>query len=137
MKVGFTGTQSGMKVKQAKALLKQLKRLMSDSTNEFHHGDCIGADKEAHDIVVEYLGCGIVIHPPENNVKRAFCKSGNILKICDQKEYLARNRDIVDQTDILVACPKGPEERRSGTWSTVRYAKKVGRRVIIIMPDGG
>ena len=41
-----------------------------------------------------------------------------------------------DETDMLVACPKGPEEVRSGTWSTVRFARKRGKRIVIIMPDG-
>jgi hypothetical protein len=37
---------------------------------------------------------------------------------------------------MLAACPKGPEERRSGTWATVRYARKTGKPVVIFWPDG-
>lgn len=135
MRVGFTGTQEGMKVKQAKKLKKVLLDLMRHMVNEFHHGDCIGADEEAHEIVSRDIGCEIVIHPPKNNSKRAWCKAGQV-RFREQKEYLARNKDIVDSTEILVACPKGPEEIRSGTWSTVRYAKKRGKRVLVIKPDG-
>jgi hypothetical protein len=36
-----------------------------------------------------------------------------------------------------VACPRtDQEQRRSGTWATVRYARKVGKPVLIIGRDG-
>jgi predicted Rossmann fold nucleotide-binding protein DprA/Smf involved in DNA uptake len=54
-----------------------------------------------------------------------------------EKPYLARNRDIVLETIALIAAPAEPQERiRSGTWSTVRFAKKQGKTVILILPDG-
>lgn len=47
------------------------------------------------------------------------------------------NRDIVAETDELIATPKGfQEERRSGTWATVRYALKARKPVTVIWPDG-
>lgn len=98
-----------------------------------HHGDCIGADAEAHEIAFE-RHFGIVIHPPENHSKRAWKPIGEIRP---RKPYLARNRDIVLETDFLVACPfEMKEQLRSGTWSTVRYAKKLAKPVIIIYLDG-
>jgi hypothetical protein len=51
-----------------------------------------------------------------------------------EREYLQRNRDIVDATDVLLAAPDGPERVRSGTWSTVRYAYRAGRGVLLVMP---
>ena len=40
-------------------------------------------------------------------------------------------------TDTLVAAPKEDEEVvRSGTWATVRYARKAGRVVLVVRPDG-
>jgi predicted Rossmann fold nucleotide-binding protein DprA/Smf involved in DNA uptake len=54
-----------------------------------------------------------------------------------EKPYLARNRDIVLETIALIAAPAEPlEQIRSGTWSTVRFAKKQGKTVILILPDG-
>ena len=43
---------------------------------------------------------------------------------------------LVDACEVLLATPKGPEKLRSGTWATVRYARKVGKRIVIIEPDG-
>src|SRR5262245_22040900 len=91
-----------------------------------HHGDAIGADAEAHDIAVA-LGCGIAIHPPAIGKQRAFKLAADIRA---PKSYLNRNKDIVREATLLVAAPAEPiEQLRSGTWSTVRYARKVRRAV--------
>jgi len=98
-----------------------------------HHGDCIGADAQAHDIAVS-LGCKVIIHPPDNARQRAF-KSGAHIRA--PKPYLVRNKHIVRETELLIAMPSEfSEQHRSGTWSTVRYARRVGRAVRVILPDG-
>lgn len=130
MKVGFTGTQSGM-TRAQQVLVHDV--LVKRVATEFHHGDCVGADAEAHGMAVR-LGIPVIIHPPLNPVKRAFCKGAtHVVKELEPKEYLERNHDIVDATDMLVAVPRdGTERRRSGTWATIRYARKLGREVIIL-----
>lgn len=60
MKVGFTGTHHGMTLGQQEAFRKLLCEL---DTIEFHHGDCIGADVQAHMIAMDYP-IRIVVHPP-------------------------------------------------------------------------
>lgn len=48
------------------------------------------------------------------------------------------DHDIVDATAVLVACPKEEEgeELRSGTWATVRYARRRHRPVYVVRPSG-
>jgi hypothetical protein len=42
----------------------------------------------------------------------------------------------VDQTEVLIATPRGfKEELRSGTWACVRYPRKAGRPMHIVRPD--
>lgn len=128
-KLGFTGTQRGITTAQSKRLRKILDK---DEGEEFHHGDCIGADENANDLawIRNYK---MVIHPPNNRSKRAFC----IGEYWPQKSYLERNRDIVNATDLLIACPGEKEEQlRSGTWSTIRYADRLKKPIIILYPDG-
>lgn len=128
MIVGFTGTQVGMTRNQMDHLRAELKRLMADGKApfEFHHGDCIGADAEAHEIALE-CGYEVVIHPPEYASKRAFCEGAASVK--PPKPYLDRNHDIVNAAEVLIAAPKSlQEELRSGTWATVRYWKKTGKK---------
>ena len=137
MKIGFTGTQIGMSAEQKRAFSKICSVIINDSKiNELRHGDCIGADEDAHNIIRELSDkISIHIHPPKIKDKRAFCE--NFFKIHEEKDYLIRNRDIVNSSDILIATPKEDiEQLRSGTWATIRYAKKCNISTIIIFPDG-
>lgn len=130
MNIGFTGTRRGMTQAQ-KCLFRQILTDIGCST--FSHGDCIGADADAHDIADDE-GLPIIIHPPENSSKRAF-KTATI--IMPERPYLVRNHAIVDTSHHLIACPGECEEQlRSGTWATVRYARKVKCPLTIIFPDG-
>lgn len=123
-RVGFTGSRVGMSVKQTIAL-----RAVLSSTDEFHHGDCLGADAEAHRIAREAGVRAIVVHPPSDPKARAFC-AGDVQRA--PVPYLIRNRSIVNETEFLIAAPRGPEVLRSGTWATVRYARKVGKEVHVL-----
>ena len=130
---GFTGTSIGMTKEQGATVAKLLTH-----AKRFHHGDCVGSDEQAHTMVPE--ACDIIIHPPKNPGKRAFCdltKSGKSIAVLQEFEYLERNHHIVDACEVLIATPKGvTEEVRSGTWATIRYARKQNRCIIIVWPDG-
>ncbi|KKK99140.1 hypothetical protein LCGC14_2635740 [marine sediment metagenome] len=129
---GFTGTRNGMTKKQKEAFKDIIILLEID---EFHHGDCIGADFSAHEIIKEInTNIKVIIHPPSYAKYRSFCK-GNV--ILGQKPYLDRNKDIVDHSNLLIATPgEFKEKLRSGTWSTIRYARKKDKPIYIIMPSG-
>lgn len=131
--VGFTGTQRGLTPPQRARLAYVLQSLAARGFRTLHHGDCIGADAEAHALAVQ-VGMGVVIHPPENASKRAFCTGD---ECHPTKPYLERNHDIVDASSLLVACPGDMvEQLRSGTWATMRYARKHTKRVMVLFPDG-
>jgi hypothetical protein len=128
MIIGYTGTQAGMSDRQMSALYTHLSLLHPGS--EFHHGDCIGGDEEAHGIAMSF-GLRIVIHPPINSRKRAFCKGAAV--VLEPKDYIPRNHDIVDAIELLIAAPKTDgEELRSGTWATVRYARKGNKQRLLL-----
>lgn len=133
MKIGFTGTQLGMTERQKDALAADLWAMgTEDEADEFHHGDCAGADAEADEIARSF-GYLIVIHPPSNPAKRAFrFQDGDVT--LPEAPYLDRNKAIVEATDFLFAAPHGPEELRSGTWSTVRYARARGKAHAVLEP---
>lgn len=128
-KFGFTGTQRGMTASQRDALRGYLRGIRG----EFHHGDCIGADSQAHEIA-DCMGYRIIGHPPSNPSRRA---SRVCHELRPEKSYLERNKNIVRETVALIATPGETEEQlRSGTWSTIRFARKQGKCVVIIFPDG-
>lgn len=127
-RVGFTGTQRGMTAKQKFEVTRLLDELCP---SEVHHGDCVGADEELHEIA-DNLTCWIIVHPPNSDVKRAFCTGSEELP---PRPYLHRNEDIVNSVDVLIACPATAHEvKRSGTWTTIRHARKIGLRVEVIAP---
>src|SRR6202795_4075150 len=126
-KVGFTGTHKGadpMQLAVAKERLKSLKELGLD---EFHHGACIGADEQVAKIAKE-LGFRVVSHPglasdPKNLVFRSVWDGSDETR--EAKPFIKRDHDIVDETEVMLATPKGyAEEARRGTGTRGRYAKK-------------
>lgn len=134
MKIGFTGTRAGMHPLQASAFTKLMVHFQP---KEFHHGDCIGADDQAADMLAcEKIGpCKIVCHPPIKEEHRAFNKRSD--ETLEPLSHFARNRQIVDQTDMLVVCPLQSEwQPRGGTWYTHDYALKRGKTAVVIWPDG-
>ena len=130
MKIGMTGSRDGITDQALNTFRKYINAI---EIYEAHHGDCIGADTIFHNLM-ESLNISIIIHPPSINTLRSYC-SGSV--VLPPKDYLSRNKDIVNDTDFLVAFPATKNEvLRSGTWSTIRYAQKISKGVIIFYPDG-
>jgi hypothetical protein len=133
--LGFTGTQHGMTDAQHRGFINVIDWFVA-SRGEFHHGDCVGADAEAHAVARVRLWF-MYGHPPSNPSKRAFCACD---ALADPFPYLVRNQAIVDAAEYLIAVPRAPEEhtsqRRSGTWFTVRRARLKGIPVTVVWPDG-
>jgi hypothetical protein len=138
MKIGFTGTQDGMTTKQRHMVRNLLEELDPD---EVHHGDCVGADANFHDVAFAQHR-HIIIHPGHGSrgemTKRAFCEPHmNRGLILHPLPYLARNKNIVTATDALIATPSQDREiQRSGTWATIRTARDLDKTIYIIFPDG-
>ena len=60
-----------------------------------------------------------------------------LLRSAHPSPNLVRKRDIVDKTELLVTAPADAVEHlQSRTWPTVHYARRLGRPISIIRPDG-
>ncbi len=121
--VGVTATRLPLTDEQRAWLAARLADCLEPDA-ELHHGCCVGGDREAH-VIATRLGYRTVGHPPIDNRYRSDVVPDLLLP---RKPYLERDRDVVDACTVLVAVPSGPEtaQRRSGTWWTVRYARRVG-----------
>ena len=127
--VAFTGTQAGMNTRQ----LRALRTLLRDLGCVFHHGGCIGADAQAHGIAMQYR-YPVIVHPPSDLKKYARISGGQ--EVRPAKDYLIRNREMVDECTILFAAPrKNTEVLRSGTWATIRYARTRGLTIVMLWPN--
>lgn len=139
MNIGFTGTRHGMRPAQANAFGHVLSTLTMAVPSSFRHGMCKGADYEAGEIaftIAELALIEIIGHPgPAGDVWRHH--GCHLHAMLPPRPHLARNRDIVDRSEHLIAAPaEMVETERGGTWSTIRYARKIGKPVTIIYPDG-
>lgn len=141
MKIGFTGTRDGMTPAQQRALEGLLVQLRGRYGWDIQaaHGDCIGADAELHDTVYKLALNSTTVHvyPPTDEKLRAYCQPLGAGVLHEPNIYHVRNQLIVNWCDALVAAPNHPQEqRRGGTWYTMRYARSRGKRVVFVMPDG-
>lgn len=133
---GFTGTHHGMSNAQLTTFTQLINFL---AIQEFHHGDCVGADMEADRVMrLHKPEVPIIIHPPIDDKLRAFCGTAYPhTVVLPTKPYIERNHDIVKATRILIAAPHQAENvTRSGTWATIRYALSESKTVLFIQPDG-
>jgi hypothetical protein len=131
LEVGFSGNQQGLSSSQWRSFRHVLEQWRPGT---FHHGDCIGSDADAHAIALS-LGWCVVLHPPADPKKRAFCEGAFVT--LPPRPFLKRNDTIAEVVDVLVATPREVEEvLRSGTWSTVRRARARKKPIILIWPDG-
>lgn len=134
IKIGFTGNRHGLTDEQKNQIITILDNYDNIIVS---HGDCVGSDTDFHNLCENYRNehtyknIRIDIYPPNNPTLRAFNR-GDILM--DEKPYLQRNADIVKNSMILIACPidKNNEVIRSGTWSTIRKARKSKRLIHIL-----
>jgi hypothetical protein len=51
--------------------------------------------------------------------------------------FTGTRHGMTDACDVLIACPcDADEQNHGGTWYTVSYARKKGKRIIIVWPNG-
>lgn len=142
MQTGITGTRNNLSLQQVAQLNEALVLLYSVSSI-FHHGDCVGADEKGAELA-NLMGYYVISHPPEDEKYRAFADSHEEWR---EKSYLDRNRDIVDNSDIIISIPRKVVSlreiltsqngtMRGGTYYTTRYALKNKKTVIMILPNG-
>lgn len=130
--IGFTGTRKGMTDAQKHCVYHLIHEIRPDFAR---HGDCTGADADFHQLVREHSPVVQIIgYPPINPKNRAWCDFDTLMP---EGEYHDRDKKIVHDSQLLIACPDGTSEvLRSGTWTTIRYARKIERAVKIVWPDG-
>ncbi len=149
MKIGFTGTRKGLTEAQLTALRQILLSGLREPLGspqiliEARHGDAVGGDEQFHGLCIELKMPEIVIHPPSDPKYRSFChehspgEGDTKITVLPEGPYLDRDHAMVDSVEFLLACPLTVEERlRSGTWATLRYARRINRRRLLITPKG-
>lgn len=134
--LGTTGTREGAKPAQKAEALRWMRALRDRGLTTTRSGDCYGWDAEFHVLALE-MGFETIGHPPTDPEARAFCA---YIREEVPLPYLARNEKIVRGSDLMLAVPKESSEpaqkRGGGTWATIRCAKRLGKPLVIIFPEG-
>lgn len=132
--IGFTGSRTGTTTAQLHALRGWL---LTYDVATFHHGCCVGADTMANNVAQE-LGLLVVFHPPLD-MSQASDLSAYPGEWRKAQDYKTRNKAIVEETDLLIAMPGMSEQSgvRSGTWQTVRMARRVSKPIVVLGRMGG
>ncbi len=149
-KLPFSGEDDPLCVQLKERLTAQTKKLIDDGAEEFLTGMALGVDTWAAEAVLSLRETYprirlIALIPCSDQASRWRPEQQeryrDIIFQCDQTVTLSaqytktcmrdRNRALVDMCDVLVAVYDG---KRGGTMQTVNYAKKTGKRTIIIPP---
>jgi hypothetical protein len=141
IRIGFTGTSKGMASEQKlqlAALFGVLKDEYAGHQIEFHEGHCIGADEQAAKLAKQF-GFRVVAHPGYNsrNPSGTLFRSdwGGADETREPQPFIKRDKHIVDETIRMIATPLTRQETtRSGTWTTIRYARRQGKKIDILYP---
>jgi len=119
MKLGIIGSRSRNTLNDKKLLMEKIKEL---NPSILISGGCKkGADKFAEELSVE-TNIPITVFLP--NIEK------NMKYFETVKEYYKRNKKIANESDIILACVSS--NRKGGTENTIKYAKKLGKKIIMI-----
>lgn len=143
--IAFTGNSSvGFTDAQRDKFILLVAARTKGKPFEFHHGDCVKADEQAHAIIKkEFAGLATVHIWPGKSARpgklegmRANCfGEGDVMY--PEMTFFARNRAMVDISDLLIGIPVADKELyHGGTWYTINYARKVKRDTLIVFPGG-
>lgn len=133
------------------AMTEHITKLVEDGVTDFYNGGADGVDCWASLIVLELrkknpaLRLHLIL--PHKGQENKWSDSAqeryhSILEQADSIEYMSReyydgcmldrNHRLVEVAGVLLAVYNG--ERRGGTAATIRYARKLGRGIIILNP---
>lgn len=139
--VGFTGTRN-----VPTAMLPRIRRIVEalpEGTGVVT-GGCVGVDAIVARVANQRgLHVHTVLPADRSRVDRAWADHCSTYEEMPAgTDYRARNTRIVELSDEIIAIPEAPEHdprsRRSGTWMTVRIARRAGKPVQEkVLAEGG
>lgn len=142
--IAVTATRQGLTLQQKHTLEKLLDILpRAETLTQFqvYHGAALGGDQQVAEIFHRRraeLGVSRIVAFPSDIPTQVSIRS---LMLSDEKKEpappLARNATMVRDAWLVLAFPaRATEEVRSGTWATIRNARRWGLYHMIVWPNG-
>jgi len=132
LKVGIVGSRKYENRRKIKEFIFKLKQEKGSDTIIVSGGARFGADKYVKKYALE-LGMQYQEFPPFHENWNIYCpkNKGDYGKPYNVKNFFARNKIIAIYSQYVVAfIPRGVESR--GSMSTIKYAKKFGKKTLVI-----
>ena|SRR5689334_11728721 len=138
--IGFTGTRNGMTPAQrahVEFLVQGFVCRWGGANLAGLHGDCVGADADFDAVCAKASMDGMARESRPCTFDGMRARTG-VREIAPPVPPMQRNRAIVADADVMIACPpnKEPIKKGSGTWATIGFARKANKPLIIVFPDG-
>ena len=132
--IGITASREGISAQALETFESILQEF--PELEELHHGDCVGGDEQIHMMMQNIAPeVQLIVHPPIKGDHRANCEGAHV--VLPKKDYMVRNHDIVMASEAVIGFPNGNNEiMRSGTWATLRIARRKNKKIIVVYPDG-
>ena len=133
---GFTGTRHGMTPLQRAGVAAILQQVAGTGGFVAHHGDCIGADAEFHDLCRELPQSFIIVHPgPLDDLPNQARRVGDERRL--PAPHMRRNKNIVKASTVMIAAPfELTQQEHGGTWRTIDMARTAKVPLAIVSPWG-
>ncbi len=149
-KLPFFGEDDPMCIELKRRIKAEIERCITQGADEFYSGMALGVDIWSAEAVLQLkekypdIRLIAVVPCPDQDIKwqpsdrqryaLALKKCDNVM--CTSPQYTSdcmhrRNRVLVDTCDVLIAVFDG---KSGGTKYTVDYAKKMGKKVVLIPP---
>lgn len=134
MILGITGTRSGMSELQRSIYITFIRHHKPEKQID---GCCVGVDSEAFEIAMKegIFTIGKPGYSARNPKDLTLRDNEPRDEMHEPKPHFVRNRDIVNECDYLIAMPY-ILGARGGTNYTINYARKVGKKMLIILRGG-
>jgi predicted Rossmann fold nucleotide-binding protein DprA/Smf involved in DNA uptake len=128
MKIAIVGSRKRSFIsykKINKVTKKEVEDLVStlDINDTVVSGGCKGADSWAIDGAIKRGMDTHIYHPFIHDTM----EYGEMVQ-----EYYRRNREVVDNSDMVYAFVSKGTVQSGGTWYTINYAKQKGKKVVIL-----
>lgn len=121
MRVAIVGSRIRSAVMERNEVNRLIDKL--DTDDIVVSGGCWGVDSWAVD-QAKRVGMKTVVFKPMINDTMDY---GMMVK-----EYYRRNREVVDNSDMVYAFVSKDGIKKGGTWYTIEYARKQGKKVVIL-----
>lgn len=134
--LGISGSRNGCSQVQYDAVWDFLRVASQKAYHTLNTGCCLGVDELVTVLAYYDYKMKIIAFPPRVETYLSRITLDLADDAHDPEDYLIRNGNIVRNSELMLFVPKNFHDDHSGTWSTMRYAGRLSKKMKIFWPSG-